>query len=181
MKKINITPKILFITGLPSSGKTTLALSLKEKIKKLGVNNIKYIDGDTFRKKFKLNKYDNKSRNLAGDKKIKFANSFLKLGKFVIVTGVAHDAVWRKKTKKYNKSIIEVYTKCPLKICKSRDYKKNYIEAQNKTIRNFIGFNQMYQEGKSVDIILNTYRNTISTNTNKIIKYLKINKYVHKK
>jgi len=30
MKKIEIIPKILFITGLPSSGKTTLALSLKK-------------------------------------------------------------------------------------------------------------------------------------------------------
>ena len=181
MKKINIIPKILFITGLPSSGKTTLALSLKDKLKKLGTKNIKYIDGDIFRKKFRLNRYDNRSRNVTGDKKIKYANSFLKLGKFVIVTGIAHNALWRKKTKKNNKNLIEVYSKCPLKICRSRDYKENYTKAQNKVINNFIGFNKMYQEGKSVDITLNTYRNTVSTNTNKIIKYLKINKYVHSK
>jgi len=178
MKKTNIIPKILFITGLPSSGKTTLALSLREKIKELGINKIKYIDGDTFRKKFKLRKYDNKSRNLVGDKKIKFANTFLKLGKFVIVTGVAHNAAWRKKIKIRNKGIVEIYAKCPLKICKTRDYKRNYTKAKNKTIRNFIGFNQMYQEGKSVDLRLDTYRNTISSNTKKIIKYLKIKKYV---
>ena len=136
MKKINFNPKILFVTGLPSSGKTTLALSLKNKMKKLCANKIKYIDGDIFRKKFKLSKYDNKSRNLTGDKKIQFANKFFKSGKFVIVTGVAHNAAWRKKIKKNNKEIIEVYTKCPLKICKIRDHKKNYTKAKNKVITN---------------------------------------------
>lgn len=181
MKNINLSPKILFISGLPSSGKTTLALSLKNRINKLQIKNIKYIDGDDFRKKFKLNKYDDKSRNKTGDKKIKYANSFKKLGKFVIVTGVAHNASWRKKVKKFNKDIIEVYSKCPLKVCKSRDYKKNYIKAQNNSLDNFVGFKKKYQEGKSVDIILNTYKNSVSSNTNIIIKYLKKNKYVYRK
>lgn len=180
-KKINVIPKILFITGLPSSGKTTIALSLKYRMKKLGIKNIKYIDGDIFRKKFKLNKYDNKSRNKTGDKKIKYANSFLKSGYLTIVTGVAHDSIWRKKIKKCNKDIIEIYSKCPLKICKSRDFKKNYVKAQNNDINNFVGINKMYIEGKSVDITLNTYKNNVTKNTNKIIQYLKKNKYVYGK
>ena len=100
MKKIKIIPKILFITGLPSSGKTTLALSLKKKLKKMGLKNIKYIDGDKFREKFKLNRYNSSSRNSVGNKKIKLANSFLIKKKLVIVTGVAHDKNWRKKMKK---------------------------------------------------------------------------------
>ena len=36
-KKIDIIPKILFLTGLPSSGKTSLAISLKKKTKKIGI------------------------------------------------------------------------------------------------------------------------------------------------
>ena len=43
----------------------------------MGLKNIKYIDGDKFREKFKLNRYDNSSRNSVGNKKIKLANSFL--------------------------------------------------------------------------------------------------------
>lgn len=181
MKKIKLLPKILFISGLPSSGKTTLALSLKKKFKKLQIKNIKYIDGDDFRKKFRLNKYDDKSRNKTGYKKIKYANNFKKRGKFVIVTGVAHNASWRRKIKKFNGDIIEVYSKCPLKVCRSRDYKKNYIKAQNNDLHNFIGFKKKYQEGKSVDIILNTYKNSITANTNKITQYLKKNNYVYRK
>ena len=180
-KKIDIIPKILFLTGLPSSGKTSLAISLKKKLKKLGLKKIKYIDGDLFRKKFKFNQYDKKSRNLVGDKKIRFAKTFLRLKKFVIITGVAHDKFWRRKIKKNNNDIVEVFTKCPLKVCQERDFKKNYFKAQNKDLKNFVGINYMYQEGNSVDITLNMYRNTVSTNTNKLIKYLKFKKYVYRK
>ena len=56
---------------------------------------------------------------------------------------------------------------------------KNYVKAQNNDINNFVGINKMYKEGKSVDITLNTYKNNVTKNTNKIIQYLK--KYVYGK
>ena len=139
----------------------------------MGLKNIKYIDGDKFREKFKLNRYDSSSRNSVGNKKIKLANSFLIKKKLVIVTGVAHDKNWRKKIKKKNVDLIEIFTKCPLRICKIRDYKKNYSKAINKEIKNFVGINYKYQEGKSVDINLNMYINSIDSNAKKIIRYLK--------
>ena len=180
-KKYKLVPKILFITGLPSSGKTTLALSLKKKLNNLSINKVVYIDGDKFRKKFNFYKYDNISRNKIGDKKIKYASKYLNLNKLVIVTGVGHKKIWRKKIKKNYENLIEVYTKCPLKICEKRDIKKNYFKAKGKIIKNFVGVNEIYQEGNSVDLVLNTYKHSISKNINKIVKYLKLKKYVYKK
>ena len=179
MKKIRFIPKILFFTGLSASGKTTLACFLKKKLQKLGIKNIKYIDGDEFRNKFKYFKYDIHQRNKVGDKKIKFANSFIKLNKLVIVTGIAADSNWRRKIKRKNPHLIEIYTKCPLKICKDRDFKKNYIKAKNKQIKSFVGVNNKYKEGKSVDITVNTYRRRPSYNIIKIIKFLITKKYVY--
>ena len=65
------------------------------------------------------------------------------------------------------------------KICKSRDFKKLF-KSRTKKIKNFIGVNQDYQKGKSVDLILNTYKTTPNKNVKKIINYLKINNYVPK-
>ena len=177
-KKYNLEPKILFITGLSSSGKTTLAIFLKNKLNNFCPNKVVYIDGDKFREKFNFYKYDNVSRKKIGDKKIKFANKYLKLNKLVIVTGIGHKKAWRKKIKKKHKNIIEIYTKCPLKICEKRDHKKNYFKAKGKIIKNFIGINEKYEEGNTVDLILNAYKDNVSKNTNKIVQYLKIKKYV---
>ena len=178
MKKKFHIPIIIFITGYPSSGKTSLAVSLKKKLNKVGVNKLKYIDGDIFRKSKKLFKYDIKSRNLVGDKKIILAKKLIKLKKLVIVTGVAHNRLWRKKIKKKNKNVLEIYAKCPLKICQSRDYKKNYIKAKNKKLENFVGINYKYQEGKTVDLTLDMYKNSLNFNTNKLFKYLIKKRYV---
>mgnify|MGYP005997130707 CR=1 FL=1 len=181
MKKIRFKPKILFFTGLSASGKTTLALLLKKRLQKIGLRNIKYIDGDDFRKRFKYFKYGIKQRNEVGDKKVEYANSFIKLKKLVIVTEVAADSSWRNKIKKKNPHIIEIYTKCPISICKQRDFKKNYIKAKNKEIKNFVGVNDKYQQGKSVDITINTYIKTKLFNINKIINFLKKNEHVYYK
>ena len=37
---------------------------------------------------------------------------------------------------------------------------------------------EKYQEGNTVDLILNAYKDNVSKNTNKIVQYLKIKKYV---
>ena len=60
------------------------------------------------------------------------------------------------------------------------DFKKKYFKEEQKKIKNFIGVNQDYQKGKSVDLILNTYKTTPNKNVKKIINYLKINNYVPK-
>ena len=139
-----------------------------------------YIDGDKFRKKFNYNKYDLSSRNNIGFKKLDYAKKLLKNNDFVIVSGVAHKKLWREKAKKRYKNLIEIFLDCPNKVCKSRDFKKNYIKAEQKKIQNFVGVNQDYQKGKSVDLVINTYKTSPIKNVKKIINFLKTNYYVKK-
>ena len=63
--------KILFLTGLPSSGKTTISEILKKEIIKKNMKST-YIDGDKFKKKFNYNSYDLLSRNNIGFKKLEY-------------------------------------------------------------------------------------------------------------
>ena len=56
-----------------------------------------------------------------------------------------------------------------------------YDYFKKNGIKNFVGVNEIYQEGNSVDLVLNTYKHSISKNINKIVKYLKLKKYVYKK
>ena len=115
--------KILFLTGLPSSGKTTISEILNKEIIKKNMKST-YIDGDKFRKKFNYNSYDLLSRNNIGFKKLEYADKFLKKNDFVIVSGVAHERSWRESAKKKFENLIEIFLDCPKKICKSRDFKK---------------------------------------------------------
>ena len=53
-------------------------------------------------------------------------------------------------------------------------------KAEQKKIQNFVGVNQDYQKGKSVDLVINTYKTSPIKNVKKIINFLKTNYYVKK-
>ena len=52
-RKKKLKPFILWLTGISASGKSTLGDEFQKKIYKYGYMNIKYIDGDQFRKEIK--------------------------------------------------------------------------------------------------------------------------------
>ena len=55
----------IWLTGISSSGKTTLALKLINNLKLIGVKNIVMIDGDIIRKKIINYNYSVKMTNIA--------------------------------------------------------------------------------------------------------------------
>jgi adenylylsulfate kinase len=152
---------IIWFTGLPGSGKTTISkafykLLIKEKYKK-----IKLIDGDKFRKKIKNFNYSKLDRNKVGDSKIKFGKKFNLKGYIVLISGVASSKNWRRKIKKKNSNLIEIYIKCSNKILRKR--KKN-LYHENKI--------EKYQEGNTKDIIVNSQIQNSLESAKKIFKYL---------
>ncbi len=177
IKKIK-TPFIVWFTGLSSSGKTTLSVNLKKKLYKKGYKKIKLIDGDIFRKKISNFQYDTKSRERIGILKAKLARKYQKDGNIVIVSGIANKKKWRSDIKSKMNNFIEIYTKCPVTICESRDKAKNYKKAQTGKINNFIGINNKYEEGKSLDLTINTSKISLNKSLIKIINYLKKENYV---
>ncbi len=173
MKIYNYKPKLIFLTGLSSSGKTTLCKLLKIKLNTMGVKSI-YIDGDKFRKKFKLKKFDPKSRIKVGIKKFKYAKKFLKKNNIVIISGVAAKLNDRRSLRAKFKNYIEIKVDCPLKICILRD-KKN-IYSNNKSL-NFV--NLKYQKGNTHNLSINTFKNSKTKNIKSIINYLKKTKVLY--
>ncbi len=172
MKKYQFIPTLIYFTGLSSSGKTTLSKLLKKKFKSLGISS-KYIDGDSFRKKFKLNKYDPKSRQKVVIKKFKFAKKFLKEKKMIIISGVGAKIKSRRTLRKKFNDYIEIRVDCPLKICHFRDKKKLYSKNKNnKSVNNY------YEKGNTHNLIVNTYKESKNNNIKKIIRYFINNRLI---
>ena len=182
MKKIFLSkPFIIFFTGMSASGKSSISNLLIKRLKNLKIKKIINLDGDTFRKKYKNFSYNTNNRNIIGNHKIKFAKKYLNKKYTVIISGIGHDKFWRKKIKKTTKDYFEIYLKCPIKVCEKRDIKNQYIKAKKGLIKNFVGFNLKYQEGKSHDLTINTSRLTITKSVTKVLTFLKNKKYVFQK
>jgi len=160
---------ILWLTGLPGSGKTSLLKKLSFNLKKKKIKK-KTIDGDQFRKKITNFEYDNNTRENIGLLKIKEAVKFYDKGYFVIVTGVAYKKKWRKGLRKFCKQrdYKEVYLKSSIAKC----IKRNISQKKNKDLIN--KNNYKYEEYREYDLKINTSCLDLHKSYIKLQKFLKI-------
>jgi adenylylsulfate kinase len=165
IKKINRS--ILWFTGLPGSGKTSLSKKLHETLKKNKIRS-KVIDGDNFRKKITNRNYDDSSREAIGYLKIKEAIKYYDKGYFVIVSGVAYKKKWRNDLRNFceDRSYKEVYLKCSINEC----IKRNISQNKNKDLLKKKKY--IYEEYKKYDLKINTDRLDFYKSYNKLLKFI---------
>ena len=133
--------KIIWLTGLSGSGKTTLSNYISKKLlaKKF---KIKKIDGDTFRKKNKENKFTKKSIIQNNIAVINYIKRIRNKYDFIIVSLISPLKITRSRAyKEFSRDYFEVYTKCRLNELVRRDTKSLYAKAKKNLIKNLIGFN----------------------------------------
>ncbi len=84
----------------------------------------------------------------------------------------------RELFRRDNEEFIEVYLKCSLEVCESRDPKGLYKKARRGEIPDFTGISQPYETPANPEIILDTDRLGIEESVDKIITYLTENRII---
>lgn len=160
---------VLWFTGLPCSGKSSIAKLLKKNI-----SNLEILDGDILVKELKLDNWSKNSRINHSEKVAKMANSFLDQGIPVCVAKISPFEEMRITAKNIMKEhqFFEVFVDAPIEICEKRDVKGMYKEARNGKLENFCGVNETYDIPENPDLIINTENNTIEKNILEITQFL---------
>ncbi len=162
-----VIKSILWLTGLPGSGKTSLSKKLYKILKKQKVKS-KLIDGDNFRKKIANRDYGDDARERIGFLKIKEAIKYYDKGYFVIVSGVAYKKKWRKDLRKICKlrSFKEIFLKCSINECIKRNISQNKSKDLLKKKK------YIYEEYKNYDLKINTDCLNFYKSYNKLFKFI---------
>jgi adenylylsulfate kinase len=157
------------MTGIPCSGKTTLAKKLSDKI-----SNLTILDGDEVRAQSSSNDF---SREGINENNRKVANLAKDDSKPVCVSLISPFRKNREDARKIidTKRFIEVYIKCSLPTCEERDVKGMYKKARRNEIKDFIGVNTDYEIPYNPDLILDTEKLSVEESVNKLLLYLKNN------
>ena len=166
--------KVLWLTGLSGSGKSTIAKSIKKKLEKLEIK-VHLIDGDDLRKNVSADltyTKDDRSRNIKRATDI--ANSYFKNDLMVIVTLTSPSRKDRNIAKQVigPENFIEIYISTPLNICKERDPKKLYEKMDKGLISNMVGIDLIYEAPLTPNITIDTSKENFKTSVNRIISYL---------
>jgi len=173
---------LVWITGLPGSGKTTLANAVYKKIG-LVIPAI-HIDGDHFRAIMGNDLGHSMKDRLENAYRITRLNKHLTdQGITVICSTVSLFREIHRWNRKNHKKLMEIYIDTPMDILMRRDQKGMYTGAAKKQVKNVRGFDQGFDMPQKPDMII---RNTGSLknfllHTEKIVRTIKRRNISHEK
>ncbi len=161
-------PFVLWMTGLPCSGKTTIARKLRELSPKLVM-----LDGDELRAQSSSNDFSREGINENNRKTANLAKDF-SVDKPVCVSLISPFKENREDARKVigDDKFIEVYIECSPSVCEERDVKGMYKKARLNEISNFTGVNDDYDIPDNPDLIINTENNSLNECVDQITEYL---------
>ena len=170
--KTKIEPFNLWFTGLPLSGKTTIADKVYTELEKLHIP-IERLDSKDIRDLIPGIGFSREDRNRHMHR---IGYLIQKLQKNSISTVASFVSPYRESRKAIRVMVennIIVYVKTELETCKKRDYKGVYKKAMAGELQNFSGINDVYEEPQHAEIIIDTDTISADAAAEIIVKYIK--------
>jgi len=167
-----IAPFNIWFTGLPLSGKTTIADKVYEKLKKLDIP-VERIDSKDVRALFPEVGYTREERNRHIKRIGHLIQTLQKNSISTVCSFVSPYRESRKMIREMVKNNVVVYLKANIETCKKRDYKGVYEKALKGEIKNFTGISDVYEEPKHAEIVIDTEKMTPDEAADLIVKYIK--------
>ena len=131
-RKKNNQGIVFWITGLPSSGKSSISQNIFRGIEKRYGPTLR-LSGDDIRKMFGLKGYTKRERLRIGFKYHEFCKKISRLGINVLFDVVCLFEKIRKKNRKYLKNYLEIFIKTESKILIERK-QKYFYKAKTKNV-----------------------------------------------
>lgn len=167
-----IEPFNLFFTGLPLSGKTTIADLVYKELEKLQIP-IERIDSNNIRDIVPNIGFNREDRNRHMHRIGYLIQKLQKNSVSTVVSFVSPYRESRKAIREMVKQNIVVYVKADIETCKTRDYKGVYAKAEAGELQNFTGVNDVYEEPQHAEIIIDTEITSAEDAAKQIVKYVK--------
>lgn len=166
---------VIWCTGLPCSGKTTLSREIEKYFRSKGLP-IQRLDGDVVRttisKDLGFSKED-RDKNI--ERMSYIAQMLSDNGVNVVSAFVSPYQEMRDFTRSLCKKYIEVFVDCSVKKCKERDTKGMYAKAECGEITDFTGVQDPFEIPENPEVIVNTEKETIEESLKKITDYIEKN------
>jgi adenylylsulfate kinase len=146
----------LFLTGLPASGKTTLARFIQQSLAARDVPT-QLLDSDELRKILTPEPtYTDMERDWFYRTLAYIAGLLTKNGVNVIIAATAPWRVHRLAARRRIKRFAEIYLVCPEEVCRRRDPKNLWKKADQGKITNLPGANATYEVPEEAEVIVDS-------------------------
>jgi adenylyl-sulfate kinase len=168
----------LWFTGLPSSGKSTLARGVEEVLLERGMN-VEVLDGDEVRENLSKGLGFSKEDRDTNIRRIGFVAKLLSRNGVVAITAAI--SPYREVRDEMRRAIgrfVEVYVSCPIEILTERDVKGLYKKALAGEIKHFTGVDDPYEAPEKAEIVIASDRESVEESVARIITTLEVMEFI---
>ncbi len=159
----------IWFTGLPSSGKSTLARRLEQELLARG-RSVEVLDGDEVRLRLTKGLGFSKEDRDENIRRIAFVAKLLgRSGAVAITATISPYRDIREEIRGEIEHFVEIYVDCPIEKCVERDVKGLYKKALAGEIKNFTGISDPYEPPVSPEITIRSSEESEEASLAKII------------
>ena len=150
----------IWMTGLPSAGKTTIGREL-ERLLRLRGRRAELLDGDEIRRGLSADLgFDRSSREAHAGRVAFVAKLLARNGVVPIVALISPYRSSRAAARTMIGPFVEVYIATPVEVCEARDVKGLYRRARAGEIRDMTGVDDPFEAPEAADVTVRTVGET---------------------
>ncbi len=166
---------ILWFTGLSGAGKSTLAHATEERLHQMGCRTFVF-DGDNVRHGLCSDLGFSAEDRVENIRRIgEMAKLFLEAG---VISLTAFISPFRRDRERVRSLVphgdfLEIYCKCDLAVCETRDVKDLYKRARAGEIKDFTGISSPYEEPENAEVVVETDKLSLDESVEKVLEVLR--------
>lgn len=168
----------VWITGPPSSGKSTVAKALKTKLNEEGVR-VQILETDTLRRVLTPNP------SYSPEEIETFYNSMVYIGALLTQNGVnvifdatASKRRWRRAARGLINDFLQIYIRCPLEVCRERDLKGIHRKTKTREAKYTPSAWEEHEEPWQTDVELDCMKDSTEASRDKIMEVMRENGFI---
>tara|TARA_B100001250_G_scaffold244144_1_gene209883 strand:- start:161 stop:766 length:606 start_codon:yes stop_codon:yes gene_type:complete len=173
-KLLNQKSKVIWMTGLSGSGKTTIAKRVERYLHSEGILN-QLLDGDNIRVGISNNlSFSSEDRTENIRRIAEVSKLFIDCGVITLNCFVSPTIKIREIAKNIigKDNFIEIYINASIETCEERDIKGLYKKARKGEIANFTGISSPFEAPRNPQIEINTSKLSIDESVQKVLDYI---------
>lgn len=166
--------KVIWLTGLSGSGKSTIAEALEKRLHTEGYLTM-LLDGDNIRSGINKNLSFSDADRIENIRRIaEVSKLFLNCGIITMNSFVSPTNEIRTLAKNIigTENFLEIYINAPLEVCEARDVKGLYAKARRGEIPDFTGITSPFEEPENPALEIRTDQQSIEQSVSQLYNFI---------
>jgi adenylyl-sulfate kinase len=163
----------LWFTGLPSSGKSTIAREVYQRLLDRGLP-VELLDGSEVRESLSRGLGFSREDREEHVRRIGYVAKLLsRNGVIAICAAVSPYRATRDEVRRNTTRFVEIYVECPVPVAEQRDADGWYARARRGEVEEFTGVNAPYEPPPSPEVHINSDQESVADAVSRVIAKLR--------